>query len=83
MDNNILPFDVADVVDGIVVVTELLGVSKILEAAETRADDEVVASEREFFPFCKIFDRVPFDVLIVGLLCITVKEHINGLLHKT
>lgn len=56
------------------VATELFGVNKILEAADTRADDELVASVREVFPFCKIFDKVPFDVPIVGLLCIAIKE---------
>lgn len=56
------------------VATELFGVNKILEAADTRADDELVASVREVFPFCKIFDKVPFDVPIVGLLCIAIKK---------
>lgn len=55
-----------DVVDAIFV-TELFGVSKILEAADTRADDELVVSGRDVLPFCKIFDKVPFDVPIVDI----------------
>lgn len=64
------------------VATELFGVNKILEAADTRADDELVASVREVFPFCKIFDKVPFDVPIVGLLCMAIKEEKTYMLYK-
>lgn len=65
------------------VATELFGVNKILEAADTRADDELVASVREVFPFCKIFDKVPFDVPIVGLLCMArEKEEKIYMLYK-
>lgn len=52
----------------------MFGVSKILEAADTQAAAELVASVREVLPFCKIFDKVPFDAPIVGLLCIAIKE---------
>lgn len=61
-------------VDAVLVATELFGVSKMLEAADIRADDELVVSVREVLPFCKIFDKVPFGVPIVDLLCIAIKQ---------
>lgn len=64
-------------VDATLGATELLGVSRILEADDTRADDELVASVRVFFPFCKIFDKFPFDVPIVHLLCIAMKKQFS------
>lgn len=69
-------------VDGVLVATELFGVSKMLEAADIRADDELVVSVREVLPFCKIFDKVPFDVPIVGLLCIAIKQKKKCILYK-
>lgn len=74
LDNNILPFDIVDTVDAMLVAAELFGVSKILEGADTRADDELVASVRELLPFCNIFDKVPFDAPTADFACTAVQK---------
>lgn len=63
--------------------TELFGVSKILEAADTRADDELVVSGRDVLPFCKIFDKVPFDVPIVGTFAVKQQKYLLCKIYTT
>lgn len=61
LDNSNLPFELDDVDGAILLVGELLVVSSILDADDTRAEDAAFVAE--LFPACKRFDNAPLDVM--------------------